>query len=401
MKLHFGLVVVALSAIGCGVDELDTGETEQAAATRGTCPDPENCTLSNGGGVYTQELGNAHIGPNDLMLTHFINQPGGGVTVEGREFNGVNGYFKQTSDGVGARYFGVPYSLFGVFESATIPQFRLARDDGSTFNVPVSQIAHLELIVRVNEAFWTLSFRAGVNYGDDAGHGQGVDQLTGGPGSQHVVVRAYDMFWNPGLTLAQNPTPYCHLAQLKAGPNDPPPPPPESDPVVFLQGITVNAVNAIMTPNMDNYVTLSCLHGALATARWWGYDYHTHPVMFEAAMHMKRASYCGDDSFYTRRNTTILIHDTINNLSDPLNYLEFEASWGRAYSGGPIRALCVNTAKQRRPNALYPPQGGADFVRTSCVNAPPIPDCPSQSNYYPTWFYTLASQKDLSPPLSP
>ena len=381
MKLHVGLVVVAVSTIGCGVDELDTGATEQQA-TRAICPDPEECTLSNGGGVYTQEVGNAHIGPNDLMLTHFINQPGGGVTLEGREFDAVNGaYFKQTTDWVGARYLGVSYSLFGVYESATVPQFRLLRTNGTPFNVTGNQILDLELIVEIKPAFWTISFKVGQNHGQDI-HGNPDGQLLPGPGSQHVTVNAFDMFWNPGQTRAQTPQPYCHLAP-KLVTN---PPAPETDPVVFQQGIVVNAVNAVMTP-MNNYVTLSCLHGALATVAWWGYDDHTQPELFEAAMHMKRASYCGDDSFYTRRNTTIMIRDTVGNLDnslfDPLN---FEASWGRPPSGGPIRALCYTPNKERRPNALYPPHLGADF-NGQCANAPDILPCA------PGAYGSLASQK--------
>ena len=43
------------------------------AGTRGLRTTLFTCVHSNGGGVYTQELGNAGIGPTNFMITHFFN----------------------------------------------------------------------------------------------------------------------------------------------------------------------------------------------------------------------------------------------------------------------------------------------------------------------------------------
>jgi hypothetical protein len=173
-----------------------------------------------------------------------------------------------------------------------------------------------------------------------------------------------------------------------------------------------------MAPNMNSYVTLSCLHGAIATAHWWGYSYRGTPAqtdMFEAAMHMKRASYCGDDAFYTRRNVVIMMRDEVGNLgNDAIRPLEFEASWDRAWlPDGPIRATCINRLKRRRPGALYPPNPnfGVDFDGTCDGN--PLPDCSPDETLYPPLLVNpndpddpgaygpLASQKTPTPPPLP
>ena len=353
MKRHFGLVVIAL-AIGCGTEALDTGETEQGLTKH--CPDPDNCTVTNGGGVYTEELGDASIGPNDFMITHFINVSGGGVTLEGRGIDTTHPTYYKTQPGTVyyARYNGGPMrQVLSVSETGTLPTFKLATPNGPNF-VTGADLLHLQLVLSFGGKLWSITF-------------WNRWQEPGIAGNPNVTLQKFDMRWEEGELATANAQPYCRRAPINN--SDP-------DAVVFEQGIKVNPVTAIMAQD-DSYVTLSCRHGAVAMVRWWGYVYNGGPnqtEMFEAAMHMKRASYCGDDSFYTRANTDIMIRDTAGNLHDTLSPTDFEARWGRPANGGPIRALCVNMAHRRHPAALYPPVTGDLFTGT-CENGPTIPAC--------------------------
>jgi ADYC domain len=344
MRRYIGLVVVALT-VGCATEALETSETDQALKQ---CPDPDDCTVSNGGGVYTQEMGTVGIGPNHYMMARFVNTANG-VSIEGR------GYKPQTGNYYGhpaSIYYAmlnnnpsVKYQVVSVIESLTTPKFTLSGPNGPITRTG-TQILDLQLVIFVDDNLWTLSF---------ADHTS--EALQNDP---NTFVQEFHAMWNQGEGIS-NPHEYCLQApvnQIAA-----------VDPVVFQQGILVNPITAVMARDND-YVTLSCRHGAIATVRWWGYMYRgdaPSAVTFEAAMHMKRASYCGDETFFTRRNTPIMILDSKSIQTDPVTSSNVEAVWGQAASG-PIRATCVNLANLRHPNANYPADPSGNPFDGNCYD---------------------------------
>jgi hypothetical protein len=192
-------------------------------------------------------------------------------------------------------------------------------------------------VFKVDDGMWTLKFTESL--ADDPGYN----------GAKTNPLKEFHAMWSEGDGFnSSTAEEYCTRAKV---PNQPL----AYDPVVFQQGIDVNPITAVMVQN-NAYVTLSCRHGSLASARWWGYSYRNQATadLFEAAMHMKRASYCGDDTFYTLPNTLIKVKDSTGLMDDKLNPSEFEASWGRAPNGS-IRALCVNEHWRRQPHVLFPP----------------------------------------------
>lgn len=358
MLSKIGLVVVALTVVGCATEELDTSATDQALIMKG-CVDPDDCLASNGGGVYTEEVGFAGFGPDKFMITTFINLTdangaASGVNVQGRAFDSSRGIWIYTTARLDhALIDNRQYPVLSVTEWLTSPTFTLK--DGTNPNKVVSddQLKVLQLVVVLGEKTpYTLSFGEQVS---DVG-------VTGGTGSVGAKVFSYPMFWNVGTSKSANPTDYCKRA-LQDGQvtRDP-------DTIVFQQGIAVDPVTAVMARN-GAYVSMSCRRGAIANARSWGYIYRQGEdpsVMFEAAMHMKRASYCGDETFYTRRDTQILISDKAGIQRDGVNSSNVEARWGRALDGR-IRALCVNYAPaapelRRHYNARYPLNTGVRFM---------------------------------------
>jgi hypothetical protein len=361
MKTLMGLVVIA-SAIGCGIDPADTagptGETGEAAQALGLrCPDPDNCVLSNGGGVYYDELGNAGIGPNDYMITRFVNVTGGGVTIQGRGFTPSTGNFTSRPAGIYyARYNGTAFlHVLQVQETLTVPTFWLVGQSGPAFPVTGLNLLNLQLVVSVDEGLYTISF-----------YGHHADSNSDG----NATVQDFDMAWNPGESASPNPNAYCTRAPVYGS---------VEDPVVFQQGIAINAVTGVMMArNSNEYVTLSCRHGGIATARWWGYVYRndlTSAQQFASAIQMKRASYCGDETFYTRANTFIEVWDSAGINGDTLDPDAFEASWGMTANG--IRAVCVNMNHRRRPGLNWPPNQSGDPFNGTCLDGTQIPDCAS------------------------
>jgi ADYC domain len=181
-------------------------------------------------------------------------------------------------------------------------------------------------------------------------------------------VRLVNVQWK--VTGTPNaPTQYC----FRGPPGPPKPewspnltsPPPGADPdvVAFQQDIAVNAINANILDRDMSYVTMSCSYGAMATVRAWGYTYKNGSNtqdFFDAALHMKRASYCGDDAYYTYNGTEIFIGD--NASPNPVNsdsgwsMSTIEALWG------PKGAVCVNENHRRHYAAVYP--GFGPFTNT-------------------------------------
>jgi hypothetical protein len=369
MRAHLGMVVVvAVTSVGCMAEMPETGETTQAMSRQ--CPDPEEpCPVGNGFGVYTEEHGNAHVGSDDLMLTRFVNTTGG-VNVFGRglDWSGSGNYVPYGGTVVGATYNGMGYSVASVAETLTVPKFMLRQGSATPFPVEGDDIVNLRLEIQIEGVSYVLSF-------------WNPQTDTGTSGNQ-ATLHTFYMRWNPGKTFNWSTSePYCYRSPLNGS---------APDPIVFQQGIGVHPLTAVMGRN-DSLVTLSCRHGAIATVRWWGYIYRGNAAasdMFEAAMHMKRASYCGDDTFFTRANTEILIKDTIPNQQGAVTVSQMEASWGRV-PGGPVRALCVNPLNLRRPNKTY--YGNPFDPTCNGTVSPPIPDCQ-------TWGGGLGPLADQSAP---
>jgi hypothetical protein len=333
---------------GCGVEEEPQLGVTTSAVIR--CPDPEDCAVGNGGGTYTEEHGFAGIGPNAFMITRFVNPPTttGAVTIEGR-YNVPNSPNFATATGTieYVMYGGFTWTPVQVSESFTTPTWQLSRvkQDGTTVPASVvgADIVNMQLVVELMDESdikrYTLQFSG---YTSE---------------SMSATIREVNMMWKN--TDAPDPfTQYCFRAPGAPGNGAP-------DVVVFQQNIYVNAINAKVPTRDDAYVTFSCRYGAPATVRLWGYAYRTQAGiddtwLFDAALHMKRASYCGDDSFYTKTGTDIIINDThVPPIrTDPnLTLQNLEAEWT------PAGARCVNMANRRRPNIQY---AGDTFHLSDC-----------------------------------
>lgn len=353
MKAMVGVVAIAC-AVGCNVDSPDLATAETAQAIGGRCPDPDNCTVSNGGGVYTEENGNAHIGPasEDFMILRFINDPvNGGVTLKGRKFDSYTGNYVASYGTVDyALYNGQQIPVYSVSETLTTPKFVLGDANN---NQGVSDLQNLRVVITAGKRY-TLSWASAV-------------PDTGTTGYTPGTLQTYVMSWNDGTAYnASTATPYCYRADGTV------------DSVVFQGGIAVNPVNAAMA--RATAVTLSCRYGAIATARWWGYIYRgddSQLTMFEAAMKMKRASYCGDEDFFTKSGTELYIHDNIPDQHDTLYVQDIEASWGVG-TDGLIHARCVNPNNYRRPGIVS--NKGFDPTCNGRFAAPGLPDCATWGN---------------------
>jgi hypothetical protein len=327
------LLVVTIGA--CAMDGAGVTEVESNVIIKGNdCPDIRNCDEGNGGGVYTDENGFVGIGPNQFLITHLINVVDSTgtkhVNLAGRYYSASDGYWRAgTGQVTGAHYQNEWYSVEELNESFTVPKFTLSRS-GITRDVTGPDIQYnngLGLVLHVSL--------------DD---GTGEYDLSWGnyssePGNNVVVRKAY-MRWQSqkqGTTWTQ----YCRMADGTP------------DPIVFQQGIGVHPVTADLIYD-SAYVTPGCRHGGPATVRLWGYSYRNNTStadQFKAALHMKRASYCGDRSFYTKSGTEILIWDDfpVNQQFDTsTNVTSLEAAWG------PNGATCVNLGYVRHGDVEYP-----------------------------------------------
>lgn len=345
MKAMVGVVVIA-SAIGCNVETVATAETQQALTD---CSDPNlPCRLRNGVGVYTEEDGNAHVGPDDFMIMRFINQ-GGYVTLRGRGQLASGDYGMTNGTVDGAWYNGTWFHVDSVDETLTEPVFNLIDQNGTR-----AGRSPLEITLQVTAQ----DQRYAIRWFDE------TQEQVRGPSGQ--LLHSFGMRWSPGDTFSwANSHAYCHTA---AG---------TVEKAVFQQGIGVQPLTAVMIRNND-FVTVSCRSGAIAMARWWGYIYRgtsDQTDMYEAAMHMKRASYCGDITDYTESGTAIQIDDDVGIEYAQISPLTMEASWGRDPSGGPVHALCLTTNPNnlRHPELLPVPLD--QFDRTCKGTVPAMQDC--------------------------
>jgi hypothetical protein len=162
----------------------------------------------------------------------------------------------------------------------------------------------------------------------------------------------------------------------------------QPDTVVFQQGIDVDPVKGtVARPGAAaSFVTLSCSLGAPAKVYSWGYSYQgssPSATLFDAGIHMKRASYCADFRHYTWADTDIFKSDdqNINHLINPPPPSAppgIEAWWG------PNGALCVNSENMRHLS-LAPAN---DVSLMSCGGKPymsgqPLQDCSFVCNGIP------------------
>lgn len=321
-------------------------------ATDLRCPDPSGCTNTNGTGVYTAEGGVAGIGPVQLMITHFTNT-GSSVTFQGRYF--LRGQTSPTPQPDQWRLLSEPGTVDGadypgqtsaqvvsVSEQGTVPTWTLRGTDasGKTSTTPVTGDQLRQLRLR-------LGFRplgAGTQQYELAFDPAPIDAAAAGQHPMH----AYHLGWRE-VGTTREPTTYCFDAP-PAGASI------HADPIVFQQGIEVDPVTGAVNRNASA-VTMSCYLGAPATVYRWGYDHASaNSFYFDAAIQMKRASYCADADYYTVAGTRIQIGDDRINRDLPIHHLE--AWWT------PRGASCMNPANRRNLDRPF----------TGCAGKP-LPAC--------------------------
>ena len=318
MRGFIGLSLAAMLA-GCGVaGQVDDGSPDSTAegAIKVRCPDPNtDCTVSNGAGVYTEEDGFAGIGGPQYMITHFINNAGGGVSLQVRYYEAATATWQVTQGAVYyANYAGKKtLTVLSVSESLTTPTWTLY-DASTSSNITVTDanLLNLEAVLSLDKLY-TISWN---------------DATTE---TMKATIHKYNMQWRLTGSPPTSATQYCYRADWS------------KDQVVFQQGLWVNPASAKVARSsiIDSYVTLSCRYGGIATARLWGYPYRTPATtwFYDAALQMKRASYCADGNYYTHANTKIAIWDSAGENTDPMTRAEVEAWWtpNGATCIGPLR----------------------------------------------------------------
>jgi hypothetical protein len=316
MRGFIGLSLTAMLA-GCGVaGQVDDSSQDPTAegAFKVRCPDPQtDCTVNNGAGVYTEEYGSAGIGQQHYMITHFINNAGGGVSLQVRYFEAATGTWQVTNGAVYyANYRGKhTLTVLSVSESLTTPSWTIY-DASTSSNITVTgaDILNLEVVLSLDKLYT-------------------IDWDVAGSETMKATIQEYNMRWR--LTGSSSANQYCFRGDGT------------KDAVVFQQGMWVNPVTAKVarSSTIEGYVTLSCRYGAIATARLWGYPYRTpyNTFFYDSALQMKRASYCADSEFYTHSGTKIRVWDAAGVQDDPMTPAEIEAYWtpNGATCIGPMR----------------------------------------------------------------
>jgi hypothetical protein len=275
-----------------------------------------------------------------MMITHFIN---GGSSVS----FGARYYDSFTQKHVlvpnlgqigSADYNGATgYKVLSVTENGTMPIFTLSSGSGS-FTVTENQLFALKLHLFTNtDLSGQKAFDVMFNQG-------WVDSS----GKRPVVV--LNMLWR----VAGGSSWYQYCVDSSSAP----------DQMVFQQGMAIDPVTAAVTRDSttSGFTTLSCRKGGPATVHWWGYAYKLgyKTFYFDAGLHMKRASYCGDDKHYTVSGTQILIDDSAAINSDAINHVE--AYWNEK------GAICVNMPYRRYLNNGF----------TGWCGGVQLPDCSAQ-----------------------
>lgn len=331
-----------LLAAGCGAETT----TVESAAPDGTrtanglvkCPDPSSCTLSNGIGVYYAEDGFAGLDDKlMLLITHFDNHEKD-VTFEGRYFDSDLGQWKNlpTSGLVDAGIYGnVEWNVIAVHVDAAWASFTLQsrKDPSITVEVKQKDLRNLTLRLRIENpmlrgklAFYLLQFTA----------------ITV---ENHVV--SYMPEWRPD-SFGTKWKPYC--LDPKGNPDN----------ASFQEAIQVDPVDGTINYGGDApySVTFSCRLGAPVTCQEWGYDPMKYQWHFPSCIHMKRASYCGDQNAFTYSGTKLVVADSEGVWTDKIDKTNVEAEWS------PKGAVCVTAPRH--------PMLGYNFM----CNGSPMPKCP-------------------------
>jgi hypothetical protein len=350
----------------CIVPTLCPGGTKAPSVLPGSCPDqmdpvcPDgttNCCPTNGTGVYTAESGYAGIGDERLMITHFINNTTCTDTPQGEcvTFNGQcigaqgpSSCLSAPGRVTSATYMKQAYRVHSVGETDTEPVWRLTNTaTGEPRSVKGADIENLTLDISfvTREAMiapprYTLSFETPKIFDKDGGH----------------PVRTYNMRWSSSAGgLAKQ---YCIAPSIQENAFI-------RDSIVFQMGIEVDPGTGVTgRQKAKDLVTLSCRLGALATVYEWGYDYRPASTQdespyFDAAIHMKRASYCGGADHYTIAGTPIEFADNIHS-SKKQHPDRLEAKWDAK------GATCINLNNRRHPELPFDGQ---------CKNKEPLPAC--------------------------
>jgi hypothetical protein len=322
-------------------DDARTGSGRETPA----CP-CANCLTNcggdgpNGTGIYTAEGGKAAIGDAQLMITHF-NNTGTSVTFDGIYRNPHSGIWQPLAHPGHvdrADYRSVGRAVLAVSEASTVPTWRLLDTVHPSAPILVSgpDLAELELhisfefpivVTMAATRSYVLAF-------------QPAPPAPPGPGPTNArrAAIAFRMRWRLPNIAAASAIDYCS----DAGSNP--------DPIVFQQGIAVDPFTGAVT-RPPGAVTMSCRLGAPAVVYSWGYEYQgDYPATyyFDAAIHMKRASYCADARHYTVTGTMIQIDDDAVIHQTP-NMALLEAEWT------PHGASCIHRDANGKPDHLrYP-----------------------------------------------
>lgn len=331
------------------------------------CPDATSCTIPNGTGVYFAEDGFAGLGPTDLMITHFINGPT--VTFQAR--------FRDPSTKLWRPLPGPGELVADYNGNASWQVASLIVDETTTVPIWTLQDPATKATTRVTgDALHEL--KLGLVF-DSASHSRFVLDFNG-PLSRSTEPpknpeSTYGLQWTD-VTGRTAPAPYCHTPPAPAAIAPPSTAQWPADSVVFQPGIDVDPVTGAVTRDATtaNHVTMSCYMGAPATVYRWGYRYlRGDTSYFDAGIHMKRASYCGDAAYYTVAGTMIHIMDNVPVTDDPPAAIE--AWWT------PTGASCVDLDSMRHPE-IVARKGFTGWCGTrqlpTCVR-PPRP--PSTTRY--------------------
>lgn len=392
--------VAAAVILGCGGQQAKGPSATQPVGLSPSfvCPD-KNCTHNNGTGIYFAEDGFAGLGDAQLLITHFQNT-GTAVTFQARYFDDRAKIWRALAEpGTvdGAEYPGLREpAVIAVGETDTVPRWVLqgkpqrtvvtgarptapaptpARPPAvrpqlaSTFplhtRVTGEELRHLKLHLSV----WLRPDERRRYVLDFAGAPE--NSMPSPAGREQRQPAKFAMRWRLDGKTAPAPMSYCRDAQARP------------DSVVFQRGITVDPVVGAVAAN-PAAVTISCSLGAPAKVYAWGYDYEPAKAdafyLFRAAIHMKRASYCADASYYTTTGTEVLVGDGLGINRDlptaRTSATELEAWWT------PTGASCLNRAAERQPGIAE--QKG---FRGSC-GAQTLPTCelPSGSAASPPYL---------------
>jgi hypothetical protein len=342
-------------------------------STSGGCSNPTyGCTHSNGTGVYFQEGGNAYFDNTyKMMITHFGNNSANNtVWFEGRFHNPYdttgNPYQTLYGNVYQAWYQGTTWSVTLISASGGAPYVKLHNTSGDL------QIGAGGL----NGLYLYLNFR------------------DPNPNNLRPVYRRYEIeFYNPGLetspvnwdtppslyeysvywwSLNNDNTSGYYCTAANGSP----------DIGTFMDGVAINPTSGQVTRGDSTLTTFSCRLGAPAVSHLWGYDYTFDAWHFASAIHMKRASYCGDSNYFTVSGTQIAIADNEGaNWNWTGGDAALEAEWT------PNGASCFT--QSRRPDATLIQLGITPFDSTtynSSCNGSRLPTCPSTSTLTGTYL---------------